>query len=106
MLKRLKRRYLAVQIDSAEKFSQKEFMDAVWGSLSKLYGEYGASRSGLAPISYNEQRGLAVLRALHDEVQNVRAAVAAVTKINGKPTALHVEAVSGTIKSLRNITEH
>lgn len=106
MLKKLKRRYLAVKTDSAERFSQKEFMDAVWGSLSKLYGEYGASRSGLAPIHYDEERGLAVLRALHDEVQNVRAAIAVVTRINGKPAALHVEAVSGTIKSLRNITKH
>jgi len=101
LLKKLKRRYLAVQIDCAGEFGQKEFMDAVWGSLSKLYGEYGASRSGLAPIHYDEERGLAVLRTLHDEVQNVRAALAAVTRIDGKPAALHVMAVSGTIKALR-----
>ena len=106
MLKRLKRRYLAVKIDSAEKFSQKEFMDVVWGSLSRLYGEYGASRSGLAPIHYDEEEGLAVLRALHDEVRKVRAALAVVTKMNGKPVVLHVEAVSGTIRALRNKTQH
>ena len=96
---------MAVKIDSAEKFSQKEFMDSVWSSLSKLYGEYGASRSGLAPIHYNEEKNLAVLRALHDEVQNVRAALAAVTKIGGKPTALHVTAVSGTIRALQEKTQ-
>ena len=81
-------------------------MDAVWGSLSKLYGEYGASRSGLAPIDYDEEKGFAILRAGHDEVRNLRASLAAVTRINGKPAALHVEGISGTLKALRGKTQH
>ncbi|PIX31515.1 ribonuclease P, partial [Candidatus Bathyarchaeota archaeon CG_4_8_14_3_um_filter_42_8] len=50
MLKRIRRRYLALEIDSGELFDSREFMDAVWSAVLKLYGEYGASRVGLALI--------------------------------------------------------
>lgn len=100
MLKKIKRRYLALKIDSNETFSSKEFMDAVWNALLKLYGEYGASRTGLTLIDYDGEKGLAVARTLHTEVEMVRAALASITKIQDKPAAIHVLTVSGTIRAL------
>lgn len=100
MLKKIKRRYLALKIDSEEAFSSKEFMDAAWGALLKLYGEYGASLSGLKLIDYDEEERLAVVRAAHEKVEAVRAALASITKIQDKPAAIHVLKVSGTIRAL------
>lgn len=102
MPKGVRRRYLALRIDSEEVFSSREFMDAVWNSVLKLYGEYGASQTGLALIDYDEEKRFAVVRCVHKAVVTVRTAVASMTEIGGKPVAVHVLKVSGTLKALHN----
>ncbi len=97
----MKRRYLALQLDGDYTPSDREFLDAVWGSVSRLFGEYGASLTSLALINYDCERKEAILRANLNTMDNVRAALAAITGIAGKPVAIHVTAVSGTIKALR-----
>jgi len=100
-LKRVKRRYLALQIDSDEVPSRREFMDAVWGAVVKLHGEYGASLTSLSLIDYDEEEKMAVVRTSLAAVNLVRASLASITSMAGKETAVHVLAVSGTIKALR-----
>lgn len=98
---RVRRRYLALKIESNEKIFLKDFIEAVWSALSRLYGEYGASKAGLTPIDYDAERGFAIIRVFHAEVEKVRAAVASITEITNKPVAVHVINVSGTVKALR-----
>jgi len=100
LLKRIRRRYLALEIDSGELFDSREFMDAVWGAVLKLYGEYGASRAGLALIDYDMEKRFAVIRTVHTAVDMVRTALASMTRIGNKPVAIHILTVSGTIRSL------
>jgi len=99
-LKGIRRRYLALEIDAEEMFDSKEFMDAVWSAVSKLYGEYGASRAGLALIDYDMEKRFAVIRTTHTTLEMVRTALASITKIGNKPAAIHILTVSGTIKAL------
>jgi len=99
-LKRTKRRYLALEIYAQETFDSKQFVDAAWNALLKLYGEYGASRSGLALIDYDMEKGFAVIRTAHTAVDMVRAALASITKILDKPVVIRILTVSGTIKAL------
>jgi RNase P/RNase MRP subunit POP5 len=99
-MKRQKRRYFALQLDVDCVPGEREFLDAVWGSVTRLFGEVGASLAGLALISYDSERKSAVLRANLVSVDNVRAALAALTVLNGSVAAVHVLAVSGTIKAL------
>ena len=75
-------------------------MDAVWSAVTKLYGEYGASLTGLALIDYNEEKKTAVIRTALATVNMARTALASITSVAGKETAVHVVVVSGTIKSL------
>jgi RNase P/RNase MRP subunit POP5 len=96
----MKRRYLAVSIDSHETVSSHVFMGTVWDAVSKLFGEYGASQVGLSLIDYDETKRLAVLRAWHKTIEMVRTALASITHIEDKQVALHVLAVSGTLKAL------
>ncbi len=100
MLKRVRRRYLALKLDSTETLDSREFMDAVWNALTRLYGEYGASRTGLAMIDYDVEEQCSVIRCSNQAVDTVRAALASVTKIGNKPVAMHVLSVSGTLKAL------
>jgi RNase P/RNase MRP subunit POP5 len=99
-LKGIRRRYLALEIDSDGLLDSREFMDAVWGAVLKLYGEYGASRAGLALIDYDMEKKFAVVRTVHTAVDMVRTALASMTRIGNKPVAIHVLTVSGTIRSL------
>lgn len=99
-MKTVKRRYLAVSVDSDEPINSQEFMSAVWDAVSKLFGEYGASQTGLSLIDYDEAEKFAVLRTWHKTLEMVRVALASITRIGGKLVALHVLTISGTIKAL------
>lgn len=99
-MKRIKRRYLALQLESESLPSEREFMDALWASVAKLFGEVGASLSGLVLINSDSERLVFVIRVSLVSLSLVRASLAVVTVVAGKPAALHVLAVSGTLKAL------
>ena len=101
-MKRAKRRYLALRLDAEAVPSQKEFLDAVWRAVGQLFGEVGASLTGLALVDYDVEGKLAVVRTSLVTVDMVRAALASITCVAGGEMAVHVLAVSGTIKSLRD----
>ena len=96
---------MALQVDSDGAPTPKEFMDAVWGAVTKLYGEYGASLTGLTLIDYNAEKKTAVIRTALAAVGMVRTSLASILSIANRETAVHVVAVSGTIKSLREKLE-
>jgi RNase P/RNase MRP subunit POP5 len=100
-LKRLKRRYLALKVDSDFVPSDRELIDTVWGVLTRLYGEVGASLASLVLIDYDAQQKLAILRCNLIVINEVRTALATIISIADKASAVHVLAVSGTIKALR-----
>ena len=99
-MKRVKRRYLALQVDSDFAPSRLELMNAVWSAVTRLYGEYGASLTGLALIEYDLERKTAVLRCSLVSLNMVRASLASITSVAGNEAAAHVLGVSGTIKAL------
>ncbi len=100
-MKRVRRRYLAVQIDYDGTLSQRDFLDTVWNAITRLYGEYGASQTGLALMDFDEENKTAIIRISLTTLQQVRASLVSITQIRSKEAAIHVIAVSGTIKSLR-----
>jgi ribonuclease P/MRP protein subunit POP5 len=99
-LKRVKRRYLALQIDCEAMPAEREFIDAVWAAVTKLYGEVGASLTGLALIEFNVERKVAVLRVSLATLSVARASLATITSIAGKEVSVHILGVSGTLKAL------
>jgi RNase P/RNase MRP subunit POP5 len=99
-LKRIKRRYLALQLECETLPSEREFIDVVWTAITKLYGEVGASTTGLCLINFDTKRKIAVIRISLSTLSMAKASVAAITRILGKDAAVHVLAVSGTIKAL------
>lgn len=103
-MKDVRRRYLALHVDSVESLGSSELMNAVWNAVMKLYGEYGASQTGLRFISYDPQERFGIVRVGHRNVDMVRASLASITNIEGRPATVHVLRVSGTIKALRKKT--
>lgn len=99
-MKRIKRRYLAMQLECEGTPSERELLDAVWASVTKLYGEVGASLTGLALIDFDEEHKIAVVRCTLASLPSVRASLAALTRVANREASMHVLAVSGTIKAL------
>lgn len=99
-MKRIKRRYLALQLECEGVPTERELMDAIWAAVTKLYGEVGASLTGLTLINLDVERKIAVIRVSLAAQDMVRASMATVTSIAGKAAAVHVLTISGTLKAL------
>jgi len=97
----VRRRYLALKVDSEETFDSRAVSDAVWDAVLRLFGEIGAGQAGLFMVGFDKEKSYMVLRCSHRALPMVRAAVASITKVDGKPAAVHVLRVSGTLKALR-----
>jgi RNase P/RNase MRP subunit POP5 len=105
LLKRNKRRYVALELDCGNAPSLEALADALWEAVSRLYGEYGASKTRLAIVEYRPDKKMAIVRVNASSLETIRATAASIIDIAGNPVALHVARVSGTLKSLRQKTE-
>lgn len=99
-MKRVKRRYLALQLECESVPAEREFIDAVWMAVTRLYGEVGASLTGLTLISFDVEYKVAVIRVLLAALDIVRASIPTITTVAGREASVHVLAVSGTLKAL------
>lgn len=98
--KGVRRRYLALKLVSGSSVSREDLMNTIWDAVVQLFGEYGASQTDLTLIRYSSERDYAILRCSHRALEMVKASVACITEIEGKPVAVHVKRVSGTLKAL------
>ena len=99
-MKRVKRRYLALQVECDGLPTEREFMDALWASVSKLYGEVGASLSGLSLINFDAKSKVFVVKCLLAFLPQVRASITCVTSVAAVQATVHILAISGTLKAL------
>ena len=99
-MKRVKRRYLALRVECEALPAEREFIDAIWATVTQLYGEVGASQTGLSVIDVDVERKVAVIRVSLSALNLVRASLAAITSIAGKEASVQVASVSGTLKAL------
>ena len=99
-MKRVKRRYLALHLEMTDVPSEKELMDAIWSSVTRLYGEVGASLTSMALINFDASCKVAVIRTSLEALDSVRTSLACINSIAGKMCSVHVLAISGTIKAL------
>lgn len=100
MIKREKRRYLALHVVSEQALEKFTVFNAVKASVLGLFGEYGASKANLKQVTFFPEKNQVVIRCSHLMLEQVRAAVATIVEINKTPAAVNVLAVSGTLKSL------
>ena len=99
-MRRVKQRYLALQLECEALPTEREFIDAAWAAVTRLYGEVGASQTGLSLINVDVERKVAVIRVSLASLNMVRASLAAITSVAGKEASVQVLSVSGTLKAL------
>jgi len=98
-----RRRYLAYQVLSEQKFLFQDLINGIWHSVLNFLGEFGASEADLwiAKDIYDEKKQLGVIRCSHTSVEQIRAALALVERIGDVRVVIKVLGVSGTIKATK-----
>ena len=104
MIKREKRRYLALEVVSEQLFDERAVLDAVQASVLRLFGEYGASKADIKLIKGFPEKHQLVVRCSHLMLEKVRASVVSTVEVDGKAASVHVVGVSGTLKALAKKT--
>jgi ribonuclease P/MRP protein subunit POP5 len=97
----VRRRYLAIKIDGVQEIEERDLKNAIWDTVVRLFGEYGASKTGFVLISYDTVKGYALLRCSSTALEAFRASLASLMEIGGKLATINVLGVSGTLKSLK-----
>ena len=100
---RIRERYIVFSIMPKERFSLEDVVKTIWSSLLQLFGEAGTSQFHVWIPSnlYNDKQGIGIIRCSHDHVQDVRAALALVKKIEDTPVLIRTLGVTGTIKAAK-----
>ena len=93
---RSKKRYLAFELLSEEEANRGELVREVVSSASALLGDVLASECDIRVLGF--EAGIGIIQCSHSRVTETRAALAAVTRVNGARATLHVLGVSGTVK--------
>lgn len=101
MLEKPRRRYILIKVDCDNAPGERDFQNALWSNIIRLFGEYGASQTDISMIEYNRDAGYAIVRCQHKALTMVRATIPMITKIGDRKVTLHVLLTSGTLKALR-----
>lgn len=100
---RSRRRYIAYQILSEEKFFFQDLTNSIWHSLLNLLGELGTAEADIWIVkdTYDEKKQIGIIRCSHDNVEKVRAALALIERIGDVRIVVKVLGISGSIKATR-----
>jgi ribonuclease P/MRP protein subunit POP5 len=91
---------LALKVVYEQPPDEDAVFDAVYASVQRVFGEYGASQADIKPIKYLPEKSQYIIRCSHLMLERVRAAIASIVEIKGIKAAIHVVGVSGTLKAL------
>ena len=98
-----RRRYIAFQVFSEGKFIIQDLINSIWHSLLNLLGELGASQADIwiARDIYDEAKQIGIIRCSHDNVEQVRTALALIERIGDIRVVVKVLGISGSIKATK-----
>ena len=103
-VKRNRHRYLITKNDGPKLFTVEEIKKAMNSSINELFGIVGLSRIKPKIIEFDQKMQRGIIRCNHSHLREIRAALTLINNISGIELAIHVERISGTLKSIRNFS--
>ena len=96
-------RYLAYQVVSESRVPFPELTNTIWGSILSFLGELGAAKANVWIIkdTYDEEKQIGLIRCNHTSVEQVRSALALISRIGDTRVIVKVLGISGTMKAAR-----
>jgi ribonuclease P/MRP protein subunit POP5 len=104
VIKRDKRRYLALEIVLKQSLNDRAVLNEILATFFRLFGEYGLSKANIKLIKSIPEKQQLVIRCSNSMLEKVRAAIVSTLEVQGKPVAIHVVGISGTLKALAKHT--
>ncbi|MCR6623438.1 MAG: hypothetical protein HA488_00450 [Candidatus Verstraetearchaeota archaeon] len=100
-----KNRYLIFRIicKDGRSIGFSDVLNAIFSSLSSLFGEVGSSKISFSLMKYCPELGIGILRCDHLSVSKVRAALALIRSVSGDDVIFSVIKISGTFKKAEKI---
>jgi RNase P/RNase MRP subunit POP5 len=98
----VRRRYLYAVVESEERFTEPRFSSTLEDKIHFLYGVTGATAMNMRVIEWDDERQAAIVRVNHLKLNEMRAALAHMSELNGAEVRVNVRRVSGTIKTLKS----
>jgi len=98
-----RRRYIAYQVLSEDKFILQDLINSIWHSLLNLLGELGASQADIWIVkdTWDEKKQIGIIRCSHDNVEQVRTSLALIERIGDVRVIVKVLGISGSIKATK-----
>ena len=96
---RKKRRYIHFKFESSLRLSESEARDELYKAILSFLGELGFSKANPRLVEFNDNSG--ILMCSNQELQNIKAALALVSKIKGEDGCIRLLKVSGMIGKLQ-----
>ena len=95
---REKRRYIAFQIISSEKFSKKDVEKAVTSNVFKTIGLFGAADSSYWLVQFHEDNQAGIIRTTNEYKDKIMAGFNFLTEIKEAEVKIKPLKTTGTIK--------
>ena len=102
MVKRLKRRYVVVKAEP--RIRGDLLTKAINSSYRELFGVHGLAISGFRVMKIYDD-GVAIIRCFLENLPKLLLATAAITELDGRPTAVRTLMISGSMKKAKEVAE-
>ena len=89
--------------DSTFSISEKDLIRTIWKTITVLFGEYTAYKTGLWLIEFDPSLHYGIIRCNNITKERVISSLAFIHEINKKPVIIHAIKTSGTIKKIKEI---
>ena len=100
------RRYVSIRIVAEGAFSQEAFQEGLEREIRRGFGAAGLAKINPRIIRFEPEKKRAVVRCNSRYVPELKFALAITEKIGEQPCVLFSKRTSGTLKSLREDSEH
>ena len=104
-----RQRYLLFEyflLDPETELKEKEIINTIWSTLTKLFGEYSAYKTGLWMIEFDPENNWGILRCNNITDKKLIASLAFIRQIKNIRVIFHTINASGTIKKIKKIQKH
>jgi len=96
-----RRRYLAFKVSGCRNFSKGDLSNEIAQEMLNLPKESKISEGSVRVIQYEQGIGLGIIRCSHTFVDRFKLVLRSMRRVSGKPVAIGVIGVSGTVRSLK-----
>jgi ribonuclease P/MRP protein subunit POP5 len=89
------------KIIGPQAFNKKEVFESIEKGVSSIFGIWGLSRLEPVLFIFVEDKQIGILRCNRDYLREMRVSLIFISEISGLAVSIHVERVSGTLKTLK-----